>query len=110
MVSAIPGPTRTCLGDDTFSVYLRAKGRGHAGADGQATFAWTVVLAWLPDRKSRAPAAWQVAGRLEHAEITRDDVAAVLTAVLARPQSAGRAFDVVSGDEPIERAVDALAG
>ena len=107
MVSAIRADPDV-PGDDTFSIYLRAKGR--ADAELMASdLAWTVVR---PGRLTDEPGTGrvQIAGRLEHAEITRDDVAAVLAAVLARPQTAGRAFDVVAGDEPVERAVDALAG
>jgi uncharacterized protein YbjT (DUF2867 family) len=107
MVSAIRADPDV-PGDDTFSIYLRAKGR--ADAELMASdLAWTVVR---PGRLTDEPGTGrvQVAGRLEHAEIPRDDVAAVLAAVLARPQTAGRAFDVVAGDEPVERAVDALAG
>ena len=65
-----------------------------------------------PGRLTDGPGTGRVAiaGRLEHAEITRDDVAAVLAAVLTRPQTAGVAFDVVAGDEPVERALDALSG
>ena len=105
MVSAIRADPDV-PGDDTFSIYLRAKGQ--ADAELMASdLAWTVVR---PGRLTDEPGTGRVAiaGRLEHAEITRDDVAAVLAAVLARPQTAGRAFDVVGGDEPVERAVDGL--
>jgi uncharacterized protein YbjT (DUF2867 family) len=107
MISAIRADPHVA-GDDTFSVYLRAK--GEADAELMASdLAWTVVR---PGRLTDEPGTGRVeiAGRLGHAEIARDDVAAVLAAVLARPQTAGLAFDVVAGDEPVERALDALTG
>ncbi len=54
-------------------------------------------------------------GRVEIAESTsrgsipRADVAAVLVAVLDEPATAGRSFDLISGDTAISEAVAALA-
>ena len=42
-------------------------------------------------------------------EIARDDVAAVLHAVLELPQTIGQTFEVMDGDTPIARAVATLA-
>lgn len=42
-------------------------------------------------------------------EIARDDVAAVLHAVLELPQTVGHTFEVMDGDTPVARAVAALA-
>jgi uncharacterized protein YbjT (DUF2867 family) len=44
---------------------------------------------------------------LERGEIPRDDVAATLFFTLPAPNTYGMAFDVVSGDDPVE---DAVAG
>lgn len=41
-------------------------------------------------------------------EVTRDDVAAVVVAVLSRPETAGMTLELLGGDEPIDRALDAL--
>jgi uncharacterized protein YbjT (DUF2867 family) len=41
-------------------------------------------------------------------EVTRDDVAATLLAVLGADNTIGKAFDLVAGDTPIEEAVRAL--
>ena len=41
-------------------------------------------------------------------EVTRDDVAAVLAAVLDEPRSARLMIYVVGGDDPIEEALEAL--
>jgi uncharacterized protein YbjT (DUF2867 family) len=42
---------------------------------------------------------------LERGEIPRDDVAAVILAVLDAPSTTGKVFELVSGDAPIEDAV-----
>jgi uncharacterized protein YbjT (DUF2867 family) len=42
---------------------------------------------------------------LAYADIPRDDVAAVLLAVLVTPASIGNTFELVSGDTPVEDAV-----
>jgi uncharacterized protein YbjT (DUF2867 family) len=45
---------------------------------------------------------------IERGAIPRDDVAAVLVAVLETPGSVGKTFEVVSGETPIEEAVRGL--
>ena len=45
---------------------------------------------------------------LERGEIPREDVAATVLAVLETPSTIGKAFDLVSGDTPIEEAVRRL--
>ena len=42
---------------------------------------------------------------LAYADVPRDDVAAVLLAVLVTPASIGKTFELVSGDTPVEDAV-----
>ncbi|HEX6712204.1 MAG TPA: SDR family oxidoreductase [Thermoleophilaceae bacterium] len=93
-------------GDDVFSVYLRAK----AEAD-QAVMAsdraWTVVR---PGRLTDEPGEGRVRIDTEpfRNEVSRDDVAAALAAVLHEPRSAGHVLYVGSGDDPVESAVRAL--
>jgi uncharacterized protein YbjT (DUF2867 family) len=48
-----------------------------------------------------------LAEHVEPGSITRDDVAAVLVALLDRPGTAGRVLELVQGDSPIEAALDA---
>jgi uncharacterized protein YbjT (DUF2867 family) len=90
-------------GDDTFSVYLRAKGEADAelvasGLD------YTIVR---PGGLTNDPGTGQVeAGEdVGSGQIPRDDVAAVLVAVLHEPDTAGRTFELISGDTPIDQAV-----
>jgi uncharacterized protein YbjT (DUF2867 family) len=49
-----------------------------------------------------------VGAELEGGNIPRDDVAAVLLAVLETPGSIGKTFELVSGDTPVEEAVRGL--
>jgi uncharacterized protein YbjT (DUF2867 family) len=93
-------------GDDTFSVYLRAKGK--ADADLAASgLDHTIVR---PGRLTDEPGTGRVTlgPSVPRGEIPRDDVAAVLAAVLHEPATAGLTFEVVSGDTPVEEAIAAL--
>jgi uncharacterized protein YbjT (DUF2867 family) len=95
-------------GDDTFSVYLRAKAeadRALAGSDRD----WTIVR---PGMLRDAPGEGRVRIQTDpiRAEVSRDDVAAVLAAVLGEPRSVGRILYVVGGNEPIDEALAAALG
>jgi uncharacterized protein YbjT (DUF2867 family) len=50
----------------------------------------------------------RVGTNIEYGYVPRDDVAAVLLAVLEEPSSIGKTFELVSGDTPIEEAVRSL--
>jgi uncharacterized protein YbjT (DUF2867 family) len=102
MVSSM-GADPDVEGDDTFSVYLRAKGRADAelvasGLD------YTIVR---PGRLTDDPGTGRV--RLgEHVgrgEISRDDAAAVLAETLHAPQTVGKTLEVMAGDVRVEEAV-----
>ena len=45
---------------------------------------------------------------LPRGQVPRDDVAAVLVAVLDAPNTVGRTFDLIGGDTPVQEAVAAL--
>jgi nucleoside-diphosphate-sugar epimerase len=105
IVSSI-GADPAAEGDDTFSVYRRAKGR--ADAELQASgLDYTIVR---PGRLTDDPGTGRVriGQSVGGGEIGRDDVAAVLAAVLHEPAAAGQTFEVVSGDVPVEEAVSSL--
>jgi uncharacterized protein YbjT (DUF2867 family) len=93
-------------GDDTFSVYLRAKGRADDAVRASGLDA-TVVR---PGGLTNDPGTGRVrlGERLPRGQVSRDDVAAVLVAVLDTPGSIGRSFDVIGGETPITEAVTAL--
>ena len=90
-----------------FAAYLRAKGTADAALIGSG-LAYTIVR---PGGLTNDPATGRVtlAESVERGSIARDDVAAVLDAVLARKDTAGLTFEVVAGDEPVEQAVAAFA-
>jgi uncharacterized protein YbjT (DUF2867 family) len=95
-------------GDDVYSVYLRAKAEADravmdSGAD------WTVVR---PGLLTDDPGTGRVRIQTEsiRAEVTRDDVAAVLAAVVDESRAVGKVLYVVGGDDPLQDAlVTALA-
>jgi nucleoside-diphosphate-sugar epimerase len=92
-------------GDDAFSIYLRAKAEADEAVIA-GDRAWTIVR---PGRLTDAPGAGRVRISAEpvRAEVSRDDVAAVLGAVLQEPRSAGSILYVVAGDDPIDEALAA---
>lgn len=89
--------------DDVFSVYLRAKARADRDL-ADSDLQWTIVR---PGRLTDDPAtgAVEVGRHVPRGEIPRGDVAAVLAAVLARPDTVGRVLEVVGGDRPIDAAL-----
>lgn len=102
MISAM-GTDDPPAGDDVFSVYLRAKARadGHV-MDGD--LAWTILR---PGRLTNDAGTGTVtlARHTGRGEVPREDVAAVVLAVLDEPDTAGHIVEVIGGDTPIERAV-----
>jgi uncharacterized protein YbjT (DUF2867 family) len=92
-------------GDDVFAVYLRAKGKADADLR-ESGLDYTVIR---PGRLTNDPGAGLVSLRENGASgsIPRDDVAAVLAAVLPAESTFGRTLDLVSGDVPVEEAVKA---
>src|SRR5918995_6897781 len=93
-------------GDDTFSVYQRAKGRADDAVRASGLDA-TVVR---PGGLTNDPGTGLVTlgENLPSGRVTRDDVAAVLAAVIESPNTIGRTVDLISGDMPVEEAVAAL--
>jgi uncharacterized protein YbjT (DUF2867 family) len=94
--------------DDVFSVYLRAKAEAdRALADSDRD--WTIVR---PGMLTDEPGAGRVRIQTEpiRAEVSRDDVAAVLAAVVDESRAVGKVLYVVGGDDPLQDAlVAALA-
>jgi uncharacterized protein YbjT (DUF2867 family) len=93
-------------GDDTFSVYLRAKGRADDAVRASGLDA-TVVR---PGRLTNNAGTGRVnlGESMPRGRITRDDVAAVLAAVLDSPNTIGRTVDLIGGDTPVAEAVEAI--
>lgn len=91
-------------GDPVFVAYLRAKGAADDAIRGRAALDWTIVR---PGLLTDDPGTGRVtiSKRTGHDRIPREDVAAVLLAVLDAPGTAGQTFEVISGDTPIVDAV-----
>jgi uncharacterized protein YbjT (DUF2867 family) len=93
-------------GDDTFAVYLRAKGR----ADDAVRASGLDVTVVRPGGLTNDPGTGRVSldEGLRSGRVPRDDVAAVLAAVLDSPNTIGRTVDLIGGDTPIAEAVAAI--
>jgi uncharacterized protein YbjT (DUF2867 family) len=92
--------------DAVFAVYLRAKDAADQDVMARTGLDWTVLR---PGRLTNDPAVGTVtlAEHVPPGAVTRDDVAAVLVALLDRPGTAGRVYELVGGDTPIESALGA---
>jgi uncharacterized protein YbjT (DUF2867 family) len=91
-------------GDPVFVAYLRAKGAADDAVRARTAFNSTIVR---PGHLSNDPGTGRVtiADHTGRGDIPREDVAAVLLAVLDTPSTAGQTFEVISGDSPIADAV-----
>jgi nucleoside-diphosphate-sugar epimerase len=91
--------------DPVFAAYLRAKGAADADVRGRAGLDWTIVR---PGQLTDAPGAGTVAlaASTGRGAVPRDDVAAVIAALLDEPRTAGQTLDLISG--PV-RVADAVA-
>jgi nucleoside-diphosphate-sugar epimerase len=102
IVSAV-GADSPPHGDDVFSVYLRAK----AEADNAVKASdrdWTIVRPGrLTDEQGSALV--KISADPFRGEIPRDDVAAVIDALLQDPRAAQKILYVNSGDQPIANAL-----
>jgi uncharacterized protein YbjT (DUF2867 family) len=107
MVSAM-GARDPELPGDGFAAYLRAKAQADAALV-RSGLQWTIVRpGGLLDDPGTGRV--QIGEELPRGSIPRDDVAAVLAAVLRAPGTIARAFDVVSGTTPIDQALAQLSG
>ena len=99
------GANPNATGDDTFSVYLRAKGRADDAVRASGLDATVIRPGGLTND---AGTGRSDSARNSRGQVTRDDVAAVLVAVLDSPSTIGRTADLIGGDTPIAEAVAAL--
>ena len=91
-------------GDPVFVAYLRAKGAADNNVRARRALDSTIVR---PGHLTNDPGTGRVtiADDTGPGSIPREDVAAVLLAVLDTPGTAGQTFDLISGDTPISDAV-----
>ncbi|GGX79595.1 NAD(P)H-binding protein [Streptomyces hiroshimensis] len=95
--------------DPVFAAYLRAKGAADADVRARAGLDWTILRPGqlTDDAGTGLVTLGDSTGR---GEVTRDDVAAVLAALLDEPGTAGRTLELIGGDTPVTEAVKAVAG
>ena len=80
-------------------------GQGRGRRDARAERAGLHDRAARPaDRRRTRPATWPPGPDVERGDIPRADVALVLLAALDTASTVGKTFNVVSGDEPVDRA------
>ncbi|GAA4443993.1 NAD(P)H-binding protein [Phytohabitans houttuyneae] len=91
--------------DEVFAAYLRAKAAAEDDLRAR-DLEWTVLR---PGRLTDDPGTGRVrlAPKVTRGAVTRDDVAAVLVALLDTPATAGSTLELVGGDTPVAEAVAA---
>ncbi|MEU5049730.1 NAD(P)H-binding protein [Streptomyces sp. NPDC021096] len=96
--------------DPVFAAYLRAKAAADEDVRARAGLDWTVLR---PGRLTDDPGTGLVelsAGTTGRGEVSRDDVAAALAALLDAPGTAGLTLELIGGGTPVTEAVRALTG
>ena len=94
--------------DPVFAAYLRAKGAADANIRARDGLDATILR---PGRLTDDPGTGRVtlAESTGPGEVTRNDVAAVIAALLPEPGTARRTLELINGDTPLEDAVKAVA-
>ncbi len=95
-------------GDPVFVAYLRAKGAADDDVRSRKTLDSTIVRPGLLTNDAGTGRV-TIAADTGRGSIPREDVAAVLLAVLDTPGTVGQTFEVICGDTPIGDAVTASA-
>jgi nucleoside-diphosphate-sugar epimerase len=92
--------------DEVWAAYIKAKTEAEEDLR-RRDLDWTILR---PGRLTDEPGTGRVllAPEVPRGAVPRDDVAAVIVALLASPGTAGRTLELVSGDTPIGEAVAAL--
>jgi nucleoside-diphosphate-sugar epimerase len=108
MISAMGADREPPPGTDpVFAAYLQAKGAADAYLASRADLDWTILR---PGRLTDEPGTGLVrlAVRTGPGAVPRDDVAAVLLALLDTP-AGGMTLELVTGDTPVDKAVQTVA-
>ncbi|MCP2260579.1 Nucleoside-diphosphate-sugar epimerase [Streptoalloteichus tenebrarius] len=94
--------------DEVFAAYLRAKAASEEDLSSR-DLDWTVLR---PGRLTDEPGSGLVrlGASVPPGEVSRDDVARVLVALLDEPRSARHTLELVGGSDPVDEAVAAAIG
>ncbi|MGW4382196.1 SDR family oxidoreductase [Kitasatospora sp. NPDC004531] len=92
--------------DPVFAAYLRAKAAADAEVRSRSGLDWTILR---PGGLTDQPGTGRVklGESTGHGTVPRDDVAAVLVALLDEPATVGRTLELISGNSPVAEAVSA---
>lgn len=99
-----PSPDR----GEVWAAYIRAKKEAEDDLRARDGLDWLILR---PGRLTDAPGTGAVrlaAPYVGHEEVTRDDVAAVIAALLRAPDVRRRVLELIGGDTPVDEAVAAL--
>ncbi|HZG04616.1 MAG TPA: NAD(P)H-binding protein [Streptomyces sp.] len=93
--------------DPVFAAYLRAKGAADDDVRRRVNLDWTILR---PGRLTNGPGTGRVTlgPQTGRGDVPRDDVAAVLLALLDDPRAARVTLELIGGDTPIDQAVATL--
>jgi uncharacterized protein YbjT (DUF2867 family) len=105
IVSSV-GANPNAPGNDTFSVYLRAKGRADEAVRSSGLDATVVRPGGLTDDPGTGRVS--LGESLPRGRVPRDDVAAVIVAVLDSPNTIGKTLELIGGDTPVAEAIAAI--
>lgn len=95
-----------------YAAYLRAKRAAEEHIFARENLDWTVLRPGvLTDEDGDGTVELTAGARIgskqvRYDQVAREDVAAVLVALLDRPGTAGRVYVVVGGETPVEKAID----
>jgi uncharacterized protein YbjT (DUF2867 family) len=108
MISAMAADPQATADDEVFQTYLRAKGAADEAIRARAALQATIVRPGLLTNDAGTGRV-RIAASTGRGSIPREDVAAVLVAVLDEPATAGTTFELISGETPITDAVATIA-
>ena len=107
VVSAMAADPKATADDAVFEAYLRAKGAADEAIRARTALNATIVRPGHLTNDAGTGLV-EIAESTGRGSIPREDVAAVLVAVLDEPRTAGQTFELISGETPIVEAVAAL--
>jgi uncharacterized protein YbjT (DUF2867 family) len=106
LVSSIGADPNAAGGDDTFAVYLRAKGKADAELQSSGLDYTIVRPTSLTDDQGTGLV--ELGDGVGRGRIPRDDVAAIVAASLEDENTIGKTFEARSGETPIGEAIASL--